>query len=428
MVWTSPNSYDYDYTIERGPETLEGQGDEDWCAPWWEWPDHEIEALEREELEEVVELAGTHPLLDWYWGEVREKTGFHDLPFADFDYGDPLEDIKGFAAYIRPRATWSDQEGWLYAMGVEQQETQESRSERDPRWDGCEKFSIERGGNTFHCTPANWTPPHGVDECECEELSPTQQLGSVWDDSIGWDGDHEQAELQEQQWDGDHEQAQEQQWDGDREQAEWQEQRGEEWWGENYWWEESDESEMEGDPGLQDSAHVQTPPTGARTPRNQKHDKNQQNKSALDASVRYSPITPEGAKAFVEKAWSGKVSDSSQPCSSSGPHELQDSQGIDMPTPRDLVAAQLEEALGDAPTETLEGALSCEAVHGMSLTDHMMYVRWFDSPSAYKARMPAGLSTRLWGELKCIFKMYHAYNVECPRDVLFALKQEYARQ
>lgn len=70
--------------------------------------------------------------------------------------------------------------------------------------------------------------------------------------------------------------------------------------------------------------------------------------------------------------------------------------------------------------------LDSKVLHGMTLAEHVVHVKWYDSPQMFKQKMPDDISPALWSEMAEIFCLWHAYGMDDPQQVLFCLKQKYA--
>ena len=139
-------------------------------------------------------------------------------------------------------------------------------------------------------------------------------------------------------------------------------------------------------------------------------------------------MSRDGFEEFAEKAWpkitggeatgSGLVRPQTTGHSDTGP-----------------TAAQIEEErkiypeypqnLGGKPEES-EDPLELETLKKMTLKEHMIHVKWYDSAKSFKAKIHPGVSEQFWKELVEIFKMYHIYNVCRPESCLAHLKTKWA--
>ena len=60
--------------------------------------------------------------------------------------------------------------------------------EKDPRWNGTERFVMKRGVHTMTCIPKGYVPR---DEDSCDSVASTASLGSVWAKSEDFEKDIE---------------------------------------------------------------------------------------------------------------------------------------------------------------------------------------------------------------------------------------------
>eukprot|EP00913_Durusdinium_trenchii_P021177 g19898.t1 len=98
--------------------------------------------------------------------------------------------------------------------------------------------------------------------------------------------------------------------------------------------------------------------------------------------------------------------------------------------PRDVVAWQLEQQLGNKPTSTDPKAISHKALLGMNLWEHLIFTRWFKDPLEYKKKIPATVSDGLWWELKELYKLSHTGGSPTgpsAETALFHLRDAYAK-
>ena len=75
-----------------------------------------------------------------------------------------------------------------------------------------------------------------------------------------------------------------------------------------------------------------------------------------------------------------------------------------------------------------EDPLELDTLRKMTLKEHMIHVKWYDSPKSFKMKVHPGVSEQLWGEMVEIFKMWHVYNIGEPETVLSYLRKRWAQE
>ena len=145
------------------------------------------------------------------------------------------------------------------------------------------------------------------------------------------------------------------------------------------------------------------------------------------SNITYAPVTKEGARNFFQNVnWDTEVNVSTCQASSSTGSEARP----ELMKPRDVVAWQLEQQLGNKPTSTDPKAISHKALLGMNLWEHLIFTRWFKDPLEYKKKIPATVSDGLWWELKELYKLSHTGGSPTgpsAETALFHLRDAYAK-
>ena len=270
-------------------------------------------------------------------------------------------------------------------------------------------------------------------------------------------GDLGETELDGEPWDGD--------WDGEEwcgnetwEGEEWDPSWGDEledWdpsWGNQVWdgesWVEpcrldfgsaptvpdTNETNETNETGLVETPAVSSVVVTSMPPPEVPCTKGQPPKPVESDKITYKPMSKEGFSEFSERAWpkSGEPSGSGlvrSPTNIGGPSssEIETERMVypEYRASKTWLGASYTMKMGDKPQGN-ENPLDVQTLEGMTLKEHIIHVKWYDSLSGFKAKIPDGVSQQLWGELVEIFKMWHVYNIEDPETVLFYLRKKWS--
>jgi hypothetical protein len=262
--------------------------------------------------------------------------------------------------------------------------------------------------------------------------------GEEWDPSWGdeiWEGEEWDPSWGDEIWEGE-------EWD-----PSWGDELWEEWdpsWGSQVWDGESwvepcrlDFGTAPAVPDTNESRLVETPSTVVTSmmpPPEVPCTKGQPTKPVESDKITYKPMSKEGFSEFSERAWpkSGEPSGSGlvrSPTTDGGPSSAEiETERLIYPEYRaskTWLGASYTKKMGDKPQGN-ENPLDVQTLEGMTLKEHIIHVKWYDSLSGFRAKIPDGVSQHLWDELVEIFKMWHVYNIEDPETFLFYLRRKWA--
>ena len=158
-------------------------------------------------------------------------------------------------------------------------------------------------------------------------------------------------------------------------------------------------------------------------------------KSEAPQKITFTPVNPEGAEAFVEKAWPSGSAPKISGSPREDPPKPVESAGADGSKSRPgswdkhaILAAELRCALGNKPEGNKEEALDPKILQGMTLAEHIHHCKFYRSAEDFRRKIPDSISQELWQELVEVFIGYHAYNSEDPEEHLWTLRRMYARE
>ena len=267
-------------------------------------------------------------------------------------------------------------------------------------------------------------------------------------------GDLGESELEGEPWEGEwdgEEWCGDEIWEGEEWDPSWGDEFWEEWdptWGNQVWdgesWVEPCRLDFGTAPAVPETNAVDTlveTPVGVVAPVMPPPEvscKNGQPAKPVESEkITYKPMSKEGFSEFSERAWpksgepsgSGLVRPTIKDTESPSSAEIEAERLIypEYRPNKTWLGASYTKKMGDKPQGN-ESPLDVKTLEGMTLKEHIIHVKWYDSLSGFKAKIPDGLSQQLWGELVEIFKMWHVYSIDDPETVLFYLRKKWAHE